>query len=281
MRDQNKLDEAAAAFRDAIRLKPDMAVAYGDLANVLSEQRRLAEAVALYRQAIRIDPDFAEAHFNLGNALRDQDRFDEAVAAFREAIRIKPDLAVAYDGLATALYGQEKFDEAAAAHRQAADLKLDFDEAAGSTFLFGLNYSAGFLSAALLTAHRAWDERHGRLLSHPVAHVNDRGVARRLKVGYVSPDFRQHSVAYFLEPLLRNHDRTAVEVFCYAEVGARDAVTERFKQLAGHWVATVGMPDAALAERIRRDGIDILVDLAGIPRRTGFWCSPASRRRCK
>jgi len=263
LRDQNKLDEAAAAFRDAIRLKPDMAVACGDLANVLSEQRRLAEAVALYRQAIRIDPDFAEAHFNLGNALRDQDRFDEAVAAFREAIRIKPDLAVAYDGLATALYGQEKFDEAAAAHRQAADLKLDFDEAAGSTFLFGLNYSGGFSSAALFTAHRAWDERHGRPLSHPVAHVNDRGVARRLKVGYVSPDFRQHSVAYFLEPLLRNHDRTAVEVFCYAEVGAPDAVTERFKQLAGHWVATVGMPDAALAERIRRDGIDILVDLAG------------------
>jgi len=261
LRDQNKLDEAIAAFRDAIRIKPDLAIAHGNLANALSEQGRFAEAVPVFRQAIRIDPGFAEAHFNLGNALRDQDKFDEAAAAFRVAIRIKPDLAMAYGGLASALYGQGKFDEAAAVYRQVADLKLDFDEATHSTLLFGLHYSESVSPAALFAAHRAWDERHGR--PQPVAHVNDRSIARRLKVGYVSPDFRQHSVAYFLEPLLRGHDRTEVELFCYAEVRSPDAVTERFRRLADRWVSTVGMADAAVAERIRRDGIDILLDLAG------------------
>jgi predicted O-linked N-acetylglucosamine transferase (SPINDLY family) len=100
-------------------------------------------------------------------------------------------------------------------------------------------------------------------LPKPDTYINDRTDGRRLKVGYVSPDFRQHSVAYFLEPLLRSHDRKVIEVFCYAEVGWPDTVTERFKQLADHWVTTVGMSDDATAERIRRDGIDILVDLAG------------------
>ena len=260
LRDQNKLDEAVAAFRDAVRINPNFAMAHGNLANALAEQGRFAEAIPTFQHAIVIDPRFAEARFNLGNALRNQNRFEEAVGAFRDAIRIKPNLAMAYGGLASALYGQGKFDEAAAVYREADALKLDFDAAGGSTLLFGMNYGE-HSPAALLAAHRAWEERHGR--PRPTAHVNDRSVARRLKVGYVSPDFRQHSVAYFLEPLLRNHDRTAVELFCYAEVNRPDAVTGRFRQLADCWVTTVGMPDEAMAERIRRDGIDVLVDLAG------------------
>jgi protein O-GlcNAc transferase len=88
-------------------------------------------------------------------------------------------------------------------------------------------------------------------------------VERRLKIGYLSPDFREHSVAYFVEPLLKGHDRQAVEVFCYAEVKRPDAVTGDLRKLADHWLVTVGLSDEELAERIRADGIDILVDLAG------------------
>ncbi len=85
----------------------------------------------------------------------------------------------------------------------------------------------------------------------------------RLRVGYVSPDFHTHSVAYFLTPLFEGHGRQAVEVFCYADVIRPDAVTAHLRSLADHWLSTVGMPDDALAERILADGIDILVDLAG------------------
>ena len=91
----------------------------------------------------------------------------------------------------------------------------------------------------------------------------DRSPERRLRVGYVSPDFRQHAVALFAEPLLAAHDRSAVELHCYAEVPAPDAVTERFRAIADHWHSTVGLSDAELAEQIRRDRIDVLVDLAG------------------
>jgi predicted O-linked N-acetylglucosamine transferase (SPINDLY family) len=126
-----------------------------------------------------------------------------------------------------------------------------------------LNYDGHLSAATLFDAHRALDERYGRAVFRPDAHANDRGAERRLRVGYVSPDFRSHSVAHFLEPLLRRHDRNAVEVFCYAEVNWPDARTECFKQLADHWLLTVGMSDEEVAERIRRDRIDILVDLAG------------------
>ena len=99
-------------------------------------------------------------------------------------------------------------------------------------------------------------------MSLPVVHVNDRSAERRLKIGYVSPDFRQHSVAYFLEPLLKAHDRKRVEVFCYAEVKRPEQVRRicRALPITG---CDRRMSDDALAERIRRDGIDILVDLAG------------------
>ena len=91
----------------------------------------------------------------------------------------------------------------------------------------------------------------------------DRTPGRRLRVGYVSPDFRTHAVALFAEPLLAAHDRSQVELFCYAELPVEDATTQRFRAMADHWRSTVGRSDAELAETVRQDGIDVLVDLAG------------------
>ena len=95
------------------------------------------------------------------------------------------------------------------------------------------------------------------------SHNNRRDPQRCLKVGYVSPDFRHHSCRYFLEPLLAHHDKNVVEVYAYAELVREDAATVRYQGYADHWVPTLGMSDDALSERIRADGIDILVDLAG------------------
>jgi predicted O-linked N-acetylglucosamine transferase (SPINDLY family) len=170
----------------------------------------------------------AKAHSNLGNALNDQGKLDEATAAYRQAIGIRPDYAEAHSNL-----------------------------------LLSLNYDDKSTADRLFAAHREWDERYGRQVSRPTTYANVREAARRLKIGYVSPDFRAHSVAYFLEPLLKGHDRQAVEVFCYAELKRADTVTAHLQRLADHWLVTVRLSDDELAERIRADGIDILVDLAG------------------
>jgi predicted O-linked N-acetylglucosamine transferase (SPINDLY family) len=262
LKELGKLGEAVAAYRQAIRLKPDLAEAHSNLGVALFDQAKIEEAVAAYRQAIRIKPDYAEAHYNLGNALTDQYKLDEAVAAHRQAIRLKPDYAEAHCNLGIALSDQCRLDEALAAYRQAIRLKPDYAEA-HSNLLLCLNRDDRMTADQLFAAHREWNERHGRQAPRPVAHANDRGAGRRLRIGYVSPDFWLHSVAFFVEPLLKSHDRQAVEVFCYAEVVRPDTATAHLRGLADRWLVTVGMSDEKLAERIRADGIDILVDLAG------------------
>jgi predicted O-linked N-acetylglucosamine transferase (SPINDLY family) len=117
----------------------------------------------------------------------------------------------------------------------------------------------------MLREHREWDRVQGaegraHLFQHTAGSGKDK---QRLRIGYVSPDFRRHSVSYFFEPLLAQHDRALVEVTCYAEVTRGDAMTERLQGLSDHWCNTAGMSDAQLAQRIHADGIDILVDLAG------------------
>ena len=239
-----------------------LAGSHYNLGNLLSKQGRLDEAVAAYRQAIGIKPDYADAHSNLGAALAAQGRLDEAVAAYRRAIGIKPDYAQAYSNLGIALTWRGKLDDAAAAYRRAIEIKPSFSKAF-SGLLSMLNYDDKSTNADLFAAHREWDERYGQQVERFTAYANDRDPARRLRIGYLSPDFREHSVAYFVEPLLRGHDRQKVEVFCYAEVTRPDLVTTRLQGLADHFLVTVGLSDEQLAERIRTDGIDILVDVAG------------------
>jgi protein O-GlcNAc transferase len=293
---QGRLDEAVAAYRQAIGIKPHFAEAYSNLGNALWRQGNSDEAIAACRRAIGINPDYAEAHSNLGNVLFGQGKSDEAMAAYREAIGIKPDFAEPHSNLANALFGQGKSDEAIAAYRQAIGIRPDYAEAhynfgialaaqgrleeavaayrqaigirpnfsqAFSNLLLCLNYDDKLTNDHIFAAHREWDERYGQRAPRFTTYSNDRDPTRRLRIGYLSPDFREHSVAWFLEPLLRGHDRQKVEVFCYAEVSRPDSVTTRLQGLADKWLVTVGLSDEGLAERIRTDGIDILVDVAG------------------
>jgi protein O-GlcNAc transferase len=266
LQDAGALEDAVSAYREAILLKPHHVEARINLGAALFAQGKLDQAISEYREVIELKPDHGEARSNIGRLLREQGRLDEAAIACRQAIAVQPDLAMAYSNLAAVLSDQGRFDEAMDVCRDAVRRKIEFAGAYGS-FLFHLNNSDRISPEALFEAHRAWDEWYGQPTPQPTAHANDPSLGKRLKVGYVSPDFREHSIMYFLEPLMRNLDRSETEVFCYSDVLAPDAGTERFKQLADHWVASVGMPDEVLAERIRNDRIDILVDLAGHTRR--------------
>jgi Flp pilus assembly protein TadD len=126
LREQGKVAEAIAAYREAIRLQPDRTSAHSNLGLALLKQGKVAEATAEFREAIRLRPDDAVAHSNLGNALRAEGKVAEAIAAYREAIRLQPDLAVAHSNLGEALHKQGKVDEAIAAFREAIRLRPDF-----------------------------------------------------------------------------------------------------------------------------------------------------------
>jgi predicted O-linked N-acetylglucosamine transferase (SPINDLY family) len=260
--EQGNLDEAIVAYRQALRIDPKAAITHGSLGNALAAQGKLDEAVVAYRQAISIKPDLAEIYLDLGIALIRRVKIDEAINAYRQAIGIEPNHAEAHLHLGSALVRQGKFDQGIDAHCQAIGIHPDYFQAF-SSLLFCLHYSNKFTNDQLFAAHREWGERYGQRAPTFTTYNIDRNPARRLRIGYVSPDFREHSVAYFVEPLLRGHDRQKVEIFCYSDVGRSDSVTTRLQGLADHWLVTVGLSDQQLAERIWIDGIDILVDLAG------------------
>ncbi len=221
--------EAGQLLRQALALQPDHAEALNDLGTLLQELGRSGEAIASYRAVLAQRPDYALAHHNLGNALQHEGEVAQAVACYRRALALGMRTRHLYDNL-----------------------------------LFLLNYHPDCTAEQIRAVYRDFDEAFGLPeQAHWQPHRNARRLSRRLKLGYVSPDFRQHACMFFLEPLLAGHDRQAFEVYAYAELREEDAVTQRYRGHADHWVATLGLSDAQLAERIRQDGIDILVDLAG------------------
>ena len=218
---------AEIQFREVLQLRPDSVPALNNLAVLLGDTGRSAEAEALLARALALDPDFAEGWNNLGNLLRTQGRVIEGLNALARAVELRPAFSTAH-----------------------------------SNFLFSLSFVDQFDQEERAELHRQWAECHAANLAR-LDHANLPEPHRKLRLGYVSPDFRAHACAFFLEPLLREHDRTQVEVFAYAEVGRPDEITERLRAQVDVWRSTVGMRDEEIAQRIRDDAIDIVIDLAG------------------
>lgn len=257
-REQGKLEEAVGSFREALRIQPDRHDTHDSLAHALLNLGRLGEAADTFRAALRLKPGNAEMHSNLGSVYQAQGLLEQAVACYREAQRLKP--GITYDNLGSALSSQGKFEEALACYREGLR-RHPADTRIHSNLLMTLNYLPDQDAEAIFREHRAWGRIHGKPNANPLSFTNIRDPVRRLRIGYVSPDFRTHSVAYFIEPLLANHD--GVETVCYSDVPRPDATTKLLQGLADQWRDVSKFSDEQMAALIRGDGIDILVDLAG------------------
>lgn len=202
----------------------------------------------------------------LGRELTRMGKLTKAEACYRKAIALQPDFAKAYNGLGLVHLLEGKLSEAESDFRRALAIKPDYANA-HTNILLCLNYNPHIGEDTIFEEHQLWGACHGRPKKEIRPHSNDRSINRRLRIGYVSPDFRKHSVSYFFEPLLAGHNRERFEIFCYAEVPEPDETTERLRQLADRWVNIAGLSDEECADLIRGDRIDILVDLAGHTRR--------------
>jgi predicted O-linked N-acetylglucosamine transferase (SPINDLY family) len=262
LRDQARLHEAAESFNQAIHLKPDFLEAYSSLGFVMIGLGNGKKAAMAFRNVLRIRPDAAEAHINLANALYIAGTLEEAVASLRKAIAITPGNSSLHDTLGVVLCCQGKIDESIECHTHALRLKPDNAEARSNLLLI-LHYKPDIEPATLFTEHRRWAEIHCRPDSLQPLHANTPDPDRRLRVGYVSPDFRNHSVAFFIEPVLAHHDRAAFEITCYSTGERQDSTTKRLQTLASRWRQITGATDGQLYDLIKTDGIDVLVDLSG------------------
>jgi protein O-GlcNAc transferase len=262
-KNQGKIADALACYERALERNPDYAEAHNNLGNLWKLQGRTAEALACYRRALQLKPDSAEVYTNIASILREKEhRLDEALAYCQHALRLRPQTAEAHDTLGSILKDMGLLDEAVAAQRRAVELH-PASPAFHSNLICTLHYHPASDPAPLREEARRWNDRHAAPLAHHIKpHGNHPDPERRLRVGYVSPDFRGHPVGLFLLPLLTAHDRGQVEVFCYSSVAVADQTTQRLRHFADCWRDVASLTDEQRARLVREDAIDILVDLS-------------------
>jgi predicted O-linked N-acetylglucosamine transferase (SPINDLY family) len=257
-----RLAEARMRFEQAIERGPGYADPLVNLANVLADTGEFTAAEERYRAAIAIAPSSPEAHNNLGKLLLARRRVPEAVACFEEALRANPRHASALNNLGNALRDQGRFKEAFARYRDA-QLARPGEPEPFSNLLLAMNCDPELSADAIFAAHLDFAARFERPLAAAAPMPAARAPGQRLRIGYVSPDFRAHAAASFIEPLLAHHDRTRFEVTAYSNSFAEDDVTRRIRGQVERFVTVPALSDAQLAQTVRADGIDILVDLSG------------------
>jgi protein O-GlcNAc transferase len=261
-RARGDLQGAVASLRRAVTINADLAIAWNALGVVLGTLGEPAAASEALARAVRLTPDSVEVLSNYGLSLYKAGSDEDALATLERALALQPAHAEALFNRGVVRQHSGEFAGALADWQ--ATLRSDpAHRVARSNLLFALHYEPGMSGPTLLDEARAFDRRHGHPGARYRSWTNAPDSARRLKIGYVSPDFREHSVAQYVEPLFAAHARDAVELFAYAELKRCDAVTERIRGHSDHWRETTGLSDEDVARQIRADGIDILVDLAG------------------
>jgi protein O-GlcNAc transferase len=279
-RRQGQLEAAAAACQRALEADPHLPEAHHNLGLTLMNAGALDESRPHLERALALRPDSPQFHVSLAWMLLGVHRVAESTAHCRRAIELAPNLAAAHHHLGNALTEEGDRSGAIASYRRAVELDPTNHDAHSNLILVALT-DPGYDAARLGAAARAWAKLHAEpLRGHQRPHSSDSAPDRRLRVGYVSPDLRGHHPSrHFLMPLLRNHDRSLFDIFLYASVARPDAVTEEYRAWAGDNFRDIRrLDDVTAAELVRRDRIDILVDLAlhGAGHRLRlFACKPA------
>ena len=300
LQDLGRLNDALDCYQQAVALAPDLTWAHFNLGTVLKDLGRLEAAIPNLRRAIELNSRFAEAYVNLGHVLNALGRPTEALPCYKNALDINPNFVVAYSNQGVSMHEVGRLDEAVSSFRRALDLDPFYSEAhlnmgavmrdlghpmesvacyrralaikpaygeARSNMLFVLAYNALLPAERLLEEAKQWQHNvipESTLEAARMRRFNQPARdGRRLRIGYVSGDFRQHSVSYFIEPLFRFHDRKRVEVFAYSTSQADDVVSLRFRELADSWRVVAGLDDETVRRGIEGDAVDVLVDLSG------------------
>jgi protein O-GlcNAc transferase len=255
--------EAASAYRRVNMLKPDFADGFAQLGITLAQIGEQKQAIAALKRACELQPLEATYPFLLGNVLQSQGDLENAAIAFQTAATLRPDHLWARSNLGDVLRQLGRIESAIASYDSALAIQPDFIPALSGR-LYALHYDPRYSDQDVYREHLQSAARIcDSVRPEPAPADIDRRPDRTLRVGYVSPDLRGHSVAFFIESLFANHDPDQVDLFCYADLPKSDSITERLRKSVPHWRDITGLDDQHVCRLIHQDRIDILVDLAG------------------
>jgi predicted O-linked N-acetylglucosamine transferase (SPINDLY family) len=261
---QGKLKEAQKCFEYVIELDPEATLAYYNLGCIFQNEKYYLEAIYYYNRAIEINPEYIGALKNLSYVYYQNGQPNLAQECIEKVLKINPQHSEIYELLGYFANDQGKILESINLFNEA--LKINpHNPKLHSSFLFNISALSNFTPQEILDSAELWylQQVGNQWLPHIKNHPNPKTPHRPLRIGYISPDFRRHSVSAFIKPVIQHHDRSRVEVFCYGEVSKPDGITEEIINICDTWRCTVGMTDIEVAELIKSDRIDILVDLAG------------------
>jgi predicted O-linked N-acetylglucosamine transferase (SPINDLY family) len=258
-----QLEDALMNFDGALRIKPDFPQALSNRGRVLAEIGQLDASLDSYARALAIGPALEAALLGQARVFLMIRRLSDAFANCRRALSVDPGSVEALTLLGQCLAQQGNIEEAISHFDRALAIKPDC-ESAITKKIFALDFDSRSGFAEHQKVRKQWWHHIGsKVAATPLKRGNVLDPDRRLAIGYVSSDFRDHSAALAFMPILRNHDRTSFEVACYSCSGLKDAVTDECRLISDRWIDASRMSDDELAEQIRSDGIDILVDLSG------------------
>src|SRR5215469_7720521 len=261
---RRRLERLALAGYDRVRAF-DAGYAQGLInhADALADTRRFSEALGYYDRIVKVRPDDVVALYNRAVTLRNLHRSDEALADIDRALALKPDFAAALISRGRILRMQLRVEEAIECFREALRLRPD-DSALHSTLIFSLNFDPSVSEPDKQLERAEWDKKHAqKFRSLWKEHDNDPVIDRRIRIGYASSYFRHDNAAYGFGYAILNHDDARFEIFCYSDTRDEDDATALLRARTDRWHQTRQLSDDQLAELIRRDRIDILVDCVG------------------
>lgn len=257
-----RVPDGLAEFRKYAAAHPNDPRGLYNMALALANDGKPADAQEALHKALKLKPDYAEAHNALGLALELLGRKDDALFHYLKAVELKPDFADAWSNMGTNLVEQSRTAEATDCFRKSLAARPDAPAIHGN-LLLTLNYDSRLSPEQVRDEHLAWGARFASPVQPPPVPHLPHDPERKLRIGYVSADFRDHTVSGFIELLLTHHDRDRFEVFAFPNVPRPDAVTEKLKALADHWRPIVGVTEDEVATRVEAEKIDILIDLSG------------------
>ncbi|WP_374350784.1 tetratricopeptide repeat protein [Chitinimonas sp.] len=259
---QNQLDKAEKAFKDCLAINAEHAEALQGLANLYRRRQDKVKARELYEQAMQSKPDWVPLYPMLASLLIEMEAFDDAANVLERGFELAPMELGLWMSKASLRLKRGDIAGAMEVYREIM-ANSPSDPGSSSGVLFCMNYDVTLTPAELAEHYKNWDAQFTRhLRDDQFQFPNSREPGRKLRIGYVSGDFRQHSVGFFAEPIICNHDKQRFEVYCYANLGHVDSVTQRIMAKADHWRWIADMPDKAVIEMIKIDQIDILIDLS-------------------
>ncbi len=257
-------EEAIDALRRAAELKADFVEAHNDLGNVLKNTGRLDEAIKEYEKAIALRPGYPEAYCNLGNIYREQGLTEKAIDCYRSALQTKPAFAEVISNLGNAFKDKGNLTDAIGAYQEALRLKPSLADT-HSNLIYARQFTPGITLKEILEDHLEWNRVHAaplrnKRLSGPSGYCCP---SESMVLGFLSGDFRRHPVGYFVIRVLESLSGMKCKIICYENQTEYDDLTERFRKAAHVWKSCCHLSDDAVAESIRRDGVDVLFDLSG------------------